>query len=306
MKLMTKFFYAITCWAAALTAGVAGAFEPTQINRTYGNGSFWGSRAADLDPLWSVDVGAVFLRRQSTDFTGNFEPFEFGFEAGVDADIRRRIGDGNHLQVRYFGVDSWSDQPAPLGSSLAFHNYESSLHSTEINLRSQRSDWLTLLGGFRWVELQDNRFFDQNTTNPNSNEIDIVNQNQMYGGQLGTDILLWDRGGPLTVNTELKAGIFSNRAKSYRERLASPGMQIPPVGTWEDRSYQTAFVGDLGINAQYRLTDRLAVRGGYQLMWVEGLSLADAYGNRFDGDTTIDTTGGLFYYGATVGLELRW
>lgn len=303
---MTKIFYAITCWAAVLTVGVAGAFEPTQNNRTNGIGNVWGSRTSNLDPLWSVDVGAVFLRRESTNFDTNFEPFDFGFEAGVDADIRRRIGDGNHLQVRYFGVDSWSDQPTALIPTPAFHNYESSLHSTEINLRSQRSDWLTLLGGFRWVELQDSRYFNANPNNPNSNEVDIVNQNQMYGGQLGTDILLWDRGGPLTVNTELKAGIFSNRAKSYRERLASPGAQIPPVGMQEDRSYQTAFVGDLGVNAKYRLTDRLAVRGGYQLMWVEGLSLADAYGDRFNTDTTIDTTGGLFYYGATVGLELSW
>lgn len=304
---MRKCFVMLSCLALVSTASVAVALEPIIANRENGVGGFWSQRAPNLDPLWTVDVGSVFLRRESTNFAGNFEPFEFGFEAGVDTDIRRRIGNGNHLQVRYFGVDSWSDQPASINGGPAFHNYDSSLHSTEINLRSQRSDWLTLLGGFRWVELQDNRFFNQNTNNPNSNEIDIVNQNQMYGGQLGTDILLWDRGGPLTVNTELKAGIFSNRAKSYRERLASPPIgQVPSVGTWEDRSYQTAFVGDLGVNAKYRLTDRLAIRGGYQLMWVEGLSLADAYGNNFDDNITIDTTGGLFYYGATVGFELSW
>lgn len=163
-----------------------------------------------------------------------------------------------------------------------------------------------MLAGFRWVELQDNRFFDQNSNNPNANEIDIVNQNQIYGGQLGTDILLWDRGGPLTINSELKAGIYSNRSKSYRERLVSPGGVIPPVGTWEDKSNQTAFIGDLGVTAKYRLTDRLAIRGGYQMLWIEGLSLADAYGDRFDDQTRLDTSGGLFYHGATVGFEISW
>ncbi len=296
----------LSCLALVSTASVAVALEPIIANRENGVGGFWSQRAPDLDPLWTVDVGSVFLRRENTDFASNFETLEFGHKAGVDADLRRRIGDGYHLQLRYFGVDSWSDQPTSTNGGPAFHSYDSSLHSTEINLRSQRTDWLTVLAGFRWVELQDNRFFDQNSNNPNANEIDIVNQNQIYGGQLGTDILLWDRGGPLTINTELKAGIYSNRSKSYRERLVSPGGAIPPVGTWEDKSNQTAFIGDLGVTAKYRLTDRLAIRGGYQMLWIEGLSLADAYGNRFDDQTRLDTSGGLFYHGATVGFEISW
>lgn len=304
---MKKFALFTSCWAVFLAAGAAGALEPIAADQARGLGNACPPPAAACDPLWTVDVGAVILRRQSTNFANAFEPFEFGFEAGVDADIRRRIGEQNQIQVRYFGVDTWSDQPVRLEPPTnAFHDYDSSLHSTEINLRSQRTDWMTLLGGFRWVELQDNRFFDQNVDSPTSNLIDIGNQNHLYGAQVGTDFLLWDRGGPFTFNTEMKAGIFSNLAKSRRERLESPGAPIPPVGVWEDRSRRVAFVGDLGLNAKYRLTDNLAVRGGYHLMWVEGVSLADAYENRFDGETALDTRGSLFYHGATVGGEFRW
>jgi hypothetical protein len=276
------------------------------------------------EPLWSVYAGAVFLRRDSLDVAGplGLEPLDFdvGVRAGVDIDIRRRLGDRHELQVRYFGVDGWSDQFSESGTILltdweTFAGFSTQLHSTEVNLRSRWTDWMTVLAGFRWVELSERVDYDLNTvTNipgfppfipPISIPADFGQhartQNHLYGFQLGTDVLLWDRGGPLTINTEMKAGIYSNLAKNSGD-LESPIGDI--VG--DGRTYHAAFLGELGIHAKYQLTRNLALRAGYQLLWLEGVALMND--NQLDalvaGD--VDTSGSPFYHGAMVGTELRW
>lgn len=59
-----------------------------------------------------------------------------------------------------------------------------------------------------------------------------------------------------------------------------------------------------------QLTDTWALRGGYNLIWIEGVALG---GNQLDFTNTTDsgrgigTSGsGLFLHGANVGLEAHW
>jgi len=264
----------------------------------------------------------VILRRDSSSAGPGFR---FGTEGGVDVDVRRRIDEQFDLQVRYFGIDAWADQQAIDGSQMwplvprtftGIGEYDSDLHSAEINLRSQRNDWLTVLGGFRWVELQENlnyeRNFDSLGLRPAFDlERDGRTQNHMYGGQIGADLLVWDRCGPFTVNTDMKAGIYSNLAKSNSRRER----RIFDDFVTSERERHTAFLGELGITASYQLTENLSVRGGYQMVWIEGVALAGNqpvespllvdygdYGHFGD----LDTSGSLFYHGGTVGGEFRW
>ncbi len=329
---MRRFSLFTSCWAVILTAGAAVALEPISADQARGLGNACPAPAADCDPLWEVYGGAVILRR---DPSSAGPGFRFGSEAGVDVDVRRRIGERNQLQVRYFGIDDWADQQAIDGSQTwiwpfsrdftGIGEYDSDLHSAEINLRSQRNDWLTILGGFRWVELQENLNYERNfdpltipipifpdITLPGFDlERDGRTQNFMYGGQIGADFLVWDRGGPFTLNTEMKAGIYSNLAKS-NSRLET--RVLGDILT-EERNRHTGFLGELGITARYQLTDNLAVRGGYQMVWIEGIALADNqpldnpllvdYGD-YGAFGDLDARGGLFYHGATVGGEFRW
>lgn len=125
------------------------------------------------DPLWSVYAGAVILRRDSPDVAGpigfDAPTFDVGRSVGVDIDVRRRLGERNELQIRYFGVDGWSDRFEDSGSFLlteweAFAGYATRLHSTEVNLRRCWTDRVTVLGGFRWVELNEKVDYAINTT----------------------------------------------------------------------------------------------------------------------------------------------
>jgi hypothetical protein len=64
------------------------------------------------EPLWSVYAGTVFLRRDNPDVAAPFGfdalgfdalGFDVGVRAGVDIDIRRRLGERHELQVRSHG-----------------------------------------------------------------------------------------------------------------------------------------------------------------------------------------------------------
>ena len=287
-----------SCLAVFLAAGTAIGLEPIPADHAHGLGRGCPTAATAGDPLWTVDVGAVFLRRNSSEV---FEGFDFGTRAGVDVDIRRRFNEQNHLQVRYFGIDRWSDQAPTEIFDEDEIDYTSDLHSTEINLRSRRNDWLTVLGGFRWVENYED--FDWRVTDPPDEwRARRWTRNQMYGGQLGADILVWDRGGPFTVNTEMKAGIYSNLATGRLTHADDPPFGVDPDAFNPQRTRHTGFLGDLSLIGRYEITDNFAVRGGYQLVWIEGVAIAE----RQPAEDRLDTSGSLFYHGATVGGEFRW
>lgn len=306
-----------------LTSHLNDEYQAEVLRRDFGLGKGNGIQRI-REPLWSVYAGAIFLHRDNPKVAAplGFDAlgFDVGTRSGVDIDIRRRLGERHELQVRYFGIDGWSEQLADTGTIgltdwATLGDYATGLHSTEINLRSRWNDFVTVLGGFRWVELNEQVNYQLNTvTNipgfppffpPTSIPADFAQRsgtrNHLYGAQIGMDVLLWDRGGPLTVNTELKAGVYSNLAKNSGS-LESPIGDI--VG--DGRTYHTAFLGELGINARYQLTRSWALRAGYQLLWLEGVAVVNE--NQVDALLAgeVNTGGSPFYHGAMVGTELRW
>ena len=129
-------------------------------------------------PYWSVEAGAVFLRRDhQTDvpLTNGATPISVGdlafndYQGGPAVTLIRHdlLGSRTSLEVTYFGVRD-SNSATTAGATAFFSvptinfgarnvsvDYRSSLDSTEINFRDTFADWFTLLGGFRWVELSD-------------------------------------------------------------------------------------------------------------------------------------------------------
>ncbi|MEO8271436.1 MAG: hypothetical protein ABI557_17065, partial [Aureliella sp.] len=68
---------------------------------------------------------------------------------------------------------------------------------------------------------------------------------------------------------------------------------------------RTAFVAEIGTNGAYCLTDHLSLRGGYRLLWVDGVALVSdqlASSNFYTGNG-FNGSGNVFYHGATAGLE---
>jgi hypothetical protein len=246
------------------------------------------------EPVWKVYAGAVIMKRESPSL---FTDFDFDFEGGVDASISRRLNDRYSLQCRYFGIDHWGAQVSALGGFVGA-DYTSKLHSTEVNLLSDWfSDRVTLLAGFRWVELHEELSVAIGLPFIPNPVIRNDTDNHMYGFQIGGDIRLWDRGGPLTISTAAKAGIYHNDADLGAQFAG--GLFGFDVG--EDH---TAFLGELDVVGKYALTDNIAIRAAYQMMWIEGVVTAEGQLISLLSTGSLDTGGSPFYHGAAIGLEL--
>jgi hypothetical protein len=74
-----------------------------------------------------------------------------------------------------------------------------------------------------------------------------------------------------------------------------------------------AFVGEAGLQCKYQITKRLLLRGGYEVIWLQGVALApdqiqETYITTRFFDSAVQALGincssGVFYHGATAGLE---
>jgi hypothetical protein len=256
-------------------------------------------------PLWTIQAGAIILHRSDASddnpiaqLNGGDTP-SFGWAGGPDISVARRLGSCNSLEMRYFGALEWEiEDSLSAGPASLSANYSSRLNSTELNWRRRSSDCLTWLAGFRWIELhEDLNLATDVPIIPISIDVNTNVDNHLYGGQLGVDVSLWNRASPLSVNGVLKGGVYGNFAD---RDLALIFNGVPVVGVEDDDS-DVAFVGDIGIAAAYPLSDHVALRGGYQLLWIDGVALADEQDSQ-----DFDTSGDVFYHGALVGLELTW
>src|SRR5690606_38847911 len=138
-------------------------------------------------------------------------------------------------------------------------------------------------------------------------ELDSVNgtDNDLFGAQIGTDlaICLTPR---LRVAAEVEAGLYGMRA------LNTTVVSGPNLTTLVERikDEDVAFVSEAGVTALYRATPRLTFRGGYQLLFLDGVALATENFNTASPfvlrETFVDTDGDVFYHGVTGGLEWTW
>jgi hypothetical protein len=287
------------------------------------------------DPLWIVRGGAVILHRSnpsnitlfSDAATGaellNAKAFNFGWNAGPDIAVWRRLNPSDYLEVRFFDVASFSatqalstpgpffvnTMPPVLAPASADINaaYTSSLFSTEINFRRRFSPWGTWLAGFRTLQVRDDLNFHAALPALGVNaHFETDAHNFLYGAQTGFDMNLWNTSGPFQLHGLCKAGVYGNAASQATSDLVSLGGGPTFVAFGlKDRGGQAAFVGEIGLTGIWQWTDRIWLRGGYQLLWIDGLALATNQIPSLNIATQagLNTGGWVFYHGALAGLE---
>lgn len=138
--------------------------------------------------------------------------------------------------------------------------------------------------------------------------------NDLYGGQIGFDALLYQSPGGFRLESVIKAGAYYNAAVQGSTVTVSS-----PVNTESVRVSGTpaggAFMGELGLTGVIPIHNRCDFRFGYTGFWLE--SLAQPI-NQFSGQTldknnpgsavigSLSTTGRLVLQGLSLGLEGRW
>ncbi len=261
----------------------------------------------------------------------NANDFQQGFSAGPSVSLIRHGDDGYDLVLSYFQIDGWNDyrsigptpeywliMRAPGGflqtqdhkyTQMMAWDYASRLYNAELNVRWNPCDRITMLAGFRWLDLWENL---QGTLPPQRVPPfeppfwDTTTRNNLYGFQIGADGKLFERG-RFSIDGLVKAGIFDNHADESTEVSI---YRIP-----HDESASTdhaAFLGEIDLQCKYQVTERLSLKLAYEVMWLQGVALAPGQiveteshiippvGVRALG---VNCNSGVFYHGATAGLE---
>ncbi|MGA9822329.1 MAG: BBP7 family outer membrane beta-barrel protein [Desulfobaccales bacterium] len=248
-----------------------------------------------------------------------------GFSPGPKIGVIRHGDSGFDLELLYFQTAGWSStgsvktgnppdwlvMRAPGGflqtqdhsyQAMAW-DYVTNLYNAELNVRWHPYSRLTLLAGFRWVNLSENL---QGSLVPAGGFPPFWNTgtaNNLFGLQIGADGKIWGRGA-FSINGLIKAGAYVNYAQE------STGVSIfkvvRPTYTSTDHP---AFVGEIGLTCKYQVNKVLALKVGYEALWLEGVALApgqiqETYLTPPDTEHALGVkTSGVFFHGATAGLE---
>lgn len=242
--------------------------------------------------------------------------------------LGRLLDDSSAVEAVYFGINDWQssasvsdpnnlDIPDPLvvpatdfdnADSMRLTN-SSHLHNVELNwwqsLSGTRANGASLLFGARYMHLKDE--FNINSTDNDATVSDytLTARNNLLGAQVGLRLAGdseqwgWDVTG--------KAGLFGNAIES--EQFVGDNGNTTVLRDTSASQGAVSFVGDLNASATWHLNRTWSVRGGYNLMWIEGVALG---GNQldfsFDADSgrSVNRSGGVFLHGANFGLQAQW
>ncbi len=284
---------------------------------------------------WLVSADALFLNRSAAAGYGvlydattqqellNASSLGNDTNAGFRLIAMYRLASDRWLDVEYFGIDGWSDT-ASFGPGNLFligdqsrsgppaitanFLYASRLHTVEANIRGSNDGWIQPLVGFRWIRLGETYhvggLWDVGL-GPSPYNLNYHTQNDLYGGQIGANAILWDRGGPLSINLLGKAGVYLGHSSNTAQFDGSPFALF----TTQTETDRCSFFGELGLNATWRFNSTWAVRGGYQVYWLEGVAIAPNQVLSTDLATQtggINAGGSMFLHGAHVGIEANW
>jgi hypothetical protein len=114
---------------------------------------------------------------------------------------------------------------------------------------------------------------------------------------------LFSRGGGcrFRINSTINIGVL------YNHVIEDPWSSIigPPLTS---ESNEVALLGEVGLTAKFRLTNHVAIRGGYQVMALHGVALAPDQIASADvvTETSSVTLSSLITHGGTFGIEVFW
>ncbi len=241
-------------------------------------------------------------------------------------------------ETSYFQLANWRSErplgpqddlyalapPGIFGNANTFNfntgvaNLGSRMKSLEVNRHWVLGENVNFLGGFRWVEWQENFSlsdeFVGTSTIQDFYATDAINS--LYGGQIGIDALLftlpWMR-----FDSVVKAGAYYNNATQtslYQSDATGPLLsQSVTVG---QSPVSAAFVGEVGITGVVPVTSWLDIRVGYSGWWISGIVqptqqlsgqvLTQPAGGVEPTSGTITANGGVLVQAVTLGLEGRW
>ena len=114
----------------------------------------------------------------------------------------------------------------------------------------------------------------------------------------------------MDVGAALKAGVFDNFAEGsiVETYKATNNDQSNYARQYSDSRHQLAFMGGIGVNAGYHITDEIAVRVGYEVLFLSNLALSQEQVNGISSTNLyhVQTDGTALIQAGHVGLEIAF
>jgi hypothetical protein len=324
--------------------------EPIVLQRIGGSNQTLVERVPGTEPFYRT-----FTATGPEAFNSN--QFHQGFSAGPKIDLTYHGGSGYGAELSYFNIfdqsasnatgpdapADWLVMKAP-GTFWQTQDFPyqamvwkdvTSLYSAEADGRLALSSRLTVLAGFRWLQLNDTL---QGTLSPADRTAPVWKQtcstspctlidvaqaqpggpagsyppfwttnaaNNLYGLQIGVDGTLFELG-RFAVDGQIKIGLFDAHAQQ------TTGVSLEKVVYLASAtSNQAAFVSEAGLQLKYQVLDRLALKTGYEALWLSGVALAPGQIQQTvtaGGNTPVHALGvkygsSVLFQGFTAGLE---
>ncbi|MBS0208376.1 MAG: hypothetical protein JSS27_05420 [Planctomycetes bacterium] len=248
------------------------------------------------------------------------------YQPSVRIRIARQINYRTTIEGIFYGAQQWSASgvltPDPGGANSVFsrslqtpgilgglsgpasYNYGANFYNAELNQRVAIHDRLwtvSILSGVRYVQWNDRA--NLTAVDPVFGGVESVNArayNYSIGPQLGLGFFRqWSR---VRFNADFKGAMLFDWYTLQLSNTNSTGLQpggIPAIRPINAHTRQSAVSGavDLFANATYQVTSNIAVRGGYQLLYLPGMAMSQ---EQFGGFTR---HGSPFLHGPAIGLE---
>ena len=280
----------------------------------------------------------------------NSNQFQPGFSAGPKVSLIYHDDSGYGAELSYFnifnrsttkaiGPDSpadwlvmkapgtfWQTQDFPY-QAMAWKS-TTSLYNAEATGRLDFSSRVTMLAGFRWLQLNDNllgtltpadltaptwkqtsfgsNLFQITPGGPAGNYPPFWNTsttNNLYGAQIGVDVKMLELG-RFSLEGLIKIGVADNIAKQ------STGVSLQKVVyPSQATTNHAAFVSEAGLQLKYQVIKGLALKAGYEVLWLDGVALAPGQIRETSSTPSnvralgVNCRSGVLFHGATVGLE---
>jgi hypothetical protein len=181
--------------------------------------------------------------------------------------------------------------------------YESDFHSPELNVWFSDEEWrFRPFLGARWIaQSEDFRIFEN--ADPGTGGVASVS-NDLLGGQVGFQTLLWQRAAWFRVQAVFKAGLYHNQI-GFGANLQTGGATAATLSRQIDA---TSFSGEMNVSAIWQLTPHLNFHAGYTGLWLSDVALI---GDQYDHLDVLAGTGALdlgniSYQGGHLGVTLNW
>jgi hypothetical protein len=244
---------------------------------------------------WAAEIGymGLFDANASTTITG-------------DITLPGDLGPGTNV---FFGADRLT------------YDYTSRLHGGELNFvcccsccettcdpcvvpRCQSIEWIYGLRYLRVDEVLNISAEREEVGGTETGSYQVRAANDLYGPQFG--VRLRHCRGPWSVEGTGKVAVFGNDASTSQVLTDFPDFVLRDVRASDG---DVAFLGELNLSLIRQVSDHWFLRGGYNLIWIDGIALAP---DQLDftlastSGTTIDTDNTMFLHGVNLGIEGRW